>query len=201
VVKTKLNNLFSNNENKVGIAIDNPSSRYKHVLQYVNTSDCLLDIACGKGGGTRLIAQNAKSVIGIDYNEDYIKDGSKNLPSNIDLLCGTDELLNNYSDYFEKIVSLHTLEHVSNDLLFLKRIYKSLKNGGRLIIEVPRLMPIPIGEPLWPFHEREYSHKTMLHLFELSGFLVEVIKGGNRGDYVNLEEAREVLFYVCKKQC
>ena len=41
----------------------------------------------------------------------------------------------------------------------------------------------------------------MLHLFELSGFLVEVIKGGNRGDYVNLEEAREVLFYVCKKQC
>lgn len=198
-VKTKLAQLFSGEENKHGIAEGNPASRYQYANIYINSTDRVLDIACGQAGGTKVVAAKAREVIGIDYNKKYINSAINNLPSNVQLIYGTDDILEDYLGYFDKIVSLHTLEHVPDDLSFLKRLYNSLKKGGRLIMEVPRLMPIPLGEPLWPFHEREYNHKLMLNLFEKSGFLVEVVKGGNRGEYVNIEEAREVLFYVCHK--
>lgn len=58
-----------------------------------------------------------------------------------------------------------------------------------------------LDEPPQPFHEREHSHEQMKSLQESHGFEILVIKGGNRGVYIHLPQAREILFYICRKVC
>ena len=114
-------------------------------------------------------------------------------------ILGSDELLEGFEEQFDKVISTHTMEHVSDDKLFLKRIRNSLKRNGILILEVPRLYPYPIGKPLWPHHKREYEKNSLEKLIQKVGFEIEAAFGGNRRDYVDVNDARDAFLYVCKK--
>ena len=157
-------------------------------------------MACGKGGGTRIISDFAKEVCGIDYEKRYIDDANKKFSkSNLEFICGNDELLEKFGGKFDKVISTHTMEHVTNDELFLKRIHFCLKINGELIIEVPRLTPYPLGCPLWPHHKREYTRDQLENLLEKTNFKIQFSFGANRRDYTNIENARDSFLYVCKK--
>ncbi len=200
-IKNKLARLFAGSENKSAVSIDNPASRYNYVCQFINPDDIVLDIACGHGGGTARVAENCKEIYGIDSNTDYIENAKRNYnKGNLHFHYGTQELLKSMRIKFDKIISLHTLEHVDNDKYFLLTLRSSLANNGKLILEVPRLLKYPLGEPLFPFHKIEYERNSLRQLLCDTGFTIEVEKGMNRNLYVKIEEAREVLFYVCKKR-
>lgn len=201
-VKTKLASLTSHSENMSAIDVGNPSSRYQQVKKYLSDGARVLDIACGQGGGAVVLAEKAAEVLGIDYNQAYVDAANERFAGeNVSYICGDDTKLEEYKSSFDTVVSLHTLEHLPDDQSFLRRVHASLVPGGRLIIEVPRLLPKPIGEPLLPFHEREYSDGEMRRLLTENGFEIVYTLGGDRGVYVPIEYAREVLFYVCVKGC
>lgn len=177
-----------------------PINRYKFILQFIEKTDKVLDMACGKGGGTRIISDFAKEVCGIDYEKRYIDDANKKFSkSNLEFICGNDELLEKFGGKFDKVISTHTMEHVTNDELFLRRIHFCLKTNGELIIEVPRLAPYPLGCPLWPHHKREYTQDQLENLLEKTNFKIHTSFGANRRDYTNVENARDSFLYVCKK--
>ena len=104
-----------------------------------------------------------------------------------------------FKEQFDKVICTHTMEHVSDDKLFLKRIKYSLKPNGKLILEVPRLCPYPLGKPLWPDHKREYEKDSLGKLIQKAGFEIETMFGGNRRDYVDVNDARDAFLYICKK--
>ena len=97
------------------------------------------------------------------------------------------------------MVSSHTLEHIDDDKLFLERIRDSLISGGNLILEVPKLPLYPLGEPLYPFHKREYTIPNLESLLHETGFEIIEKYGGSRNEYVDIKNARNVLLYICKK--
>lgn len=199
-VKKKIKTLLNNDENKHSVEINNPVNRYGFLLKFLKKNDIVLDIACGKGGGTYLISKKVNKVVGIDYNEDYIVNARKNYSrKNVKFSVGTDKNLKEYGQFFDKIVSSHTLEHVKDDKKFLKRLFNSLKNDGELILEVPRLFRYPLGEPLYPFHIREYERKQLESLLVNTGFKIIESFGGNRHSYVDIKNATNVLFFRCKK--
>lgn len=199
-VKDKLKKLLSDEENMNFLTADNPASRYLFAKRWIDKNDRVLDIACGYGQGTKTISTFAKSAIGIDYNKKYISFAKKNNEmGNVNYILGSDNVLDKYPAYFDKIISLHTLEHVPNDKKFLINLHKSLKKDGRLILEVPRLMEIPLGEPLYPFHEREYKVKSLGMLLRKTGFNILEAFGGDRGQYTDISKAREVIVFYCKK--
>ncbi|WP_053359986.1 class I SAM-dependent methyltransferase [Clostridium butyricum] len=113
--------------------------RYNSVLNVVKDK-VVLDIACGTGYGSALLAQKAKYVYGIDIskeainycNETYIKDNLSYFEGSIDKL----ELEDNSVDV---IISFETIEHVNGKLQeeFLIEIKRVLKNDGILIISTP----------------------------------------------------------------
>lgn len=152
-----------------------------------------------KGGGSEILSNFAKEVYGIDYNPNYIYYAkSKFHKPYLKFLHGTDELLEDFKSKFDKVISAHTMEHVDNDSLFLQRIKNCLKSNGKLILEVPRLIPYPLGKPLWPHHKREYTKKSLDHVLKKDGFKIEQAFGANRRTYVNVKNARDSFLYVCK---
>jgi len=199
-IKEKLNKLIGSEQNQLAVNPSDVGSRYRNVKNYVDKNDIVLDIACGKGGGTSYLSNHCKKIYGIDPDSRYIEYANKYYANSYtEFKKGTDLTLTELNIYFDKIVSLHTLEHVDNDKIFLTNLYKFMRPDGLLILEVPRLFKYPLGEPLWPFHKIEYSYNQLKNLVMETGFVIIEEKGGNRHCYVEIEQAREVLFFVAKK--
>ena len=200
LIQEKIKNLMKEEDEAQPVDSNEPINRYRFISQFIEKTDNTLDIACGKGAGTRIISDFAKEVFGIDYDEKYINDAkSKFSKPNLKFILGSDELLEEFKEQFDKVICTHTMEHVSDDKLFLKRIKYSLKPNGKLILEVPRLCPYPLGKPLWPDHKREYEKDSLGKLIQKAGFEIETMFGGNRRDYVDVNDARDAFLYICKK--
>jgi len=199
-IQKKIKNLMKEEDEAQAVDSNEPINRYRFISQFIEKTDSVLDLACGKGSGTEIISDYAKEVCGIDYDKKYITSAKlKFSKPNLKFILGSDELLEEFEGQFDKVISTHTMEHVSDDQLFLKRIRNSLKSSGKLILEVPRLFPYPIGKPLWPHHKREYEKDSLEKLIQKVGFKIETKFGGNRRDYVDVKDARDAFLYVCKK--
>jgi len=199
-IQKKIKNLMKEEDEAQAVDSNEPINRYRFISQFIEKTDNVLDLACGKGSGTEIISDYAKEVSGIDYDKKYITTAKlKFSKPNLKFILGSDELLEEFEEQFDKVISTHTMEHVSDDQLFLKRIRNSLKPNGKLILEVPRLFPYPIGKPLWPHHKREYEKDSLEKLIQKVGFKIETKFGGNRRDYVDVKDARDAFLYVCKK--
>ena len=199
-IQKKIKNLMKEEDEAQAVDSNEPINRYRFISQFIEKTDNVLDLACGKGSGTEIISDYAKEVYGIDYDKMYITNAKlKFSKPNLKFILGSDELLEEFEGQFDKVISTHTMEHVSDDQLFLKRIRNSLKSNGKLILEVPRLFPYPIGKPLWPHHKREYEKDSLEKLIQKVGFKIETKFGGNRRDYVDVKDARDAFLYVCKK--
>ena len=200
LIQEKIKNLMKEEDEAQPVDSNEPINRYRFISQFIEKTDNILDIACGNGAGTRIISDFAKEVFGIDYDEKYINNAkSKFSKPNLKFILGSDELLEEFKEQFDKVICTHTMEHVSDDKLFLKRIKYSLKPNGKLILEVPRLCPYPLGKPLWPDHKREYEKDSLGKLIQKAGFEIETMFGGNRRDYVDVNDARDAFLYICKK--
>ncbi len=80
---------------------------------------------------------------------------------------------------FDLIIFNHTLEHMEDPLLVLKKAYGLLKKNGRVFIDVPNfnsLSAVILGKN-WPYilpdeHIFHFTHQTLSKLLEKSGFRV-----------------------------
>jgi 2-polyprenyl-3-methyl-5-hydroxy-6-metoxy-1,4-benzoquinol methylase len=114
------------------------SKRVNFVKKYLKKNNAnnvnVLDVGCGNPSFLELLQQNSKvNCTGIDFSDSGWKD--KNYP-NLDLKKVTIE------DYitdkqFDVITLWHYLEHDYNPSQTIETLYHHLKQGGKLIIEVP----------------------------------------------------------------
>ena len=77
------------------------------------------------------------------------------------------------SDYFDTILCIAVLEHVENPEEVVPELYRVLKPGGHLILEVPFLQP----EHKVPTDFQRYTKDGLVRLVVHHGFHVESIKG------------------------
>jgi len=142
-------------------------NRYKFSLNYINEGDICLDAACGTGYGSLLISQKAKRVIGLEisdhalqyaqerYQNDRIEFRKADLTRPFDLP----------DDYFDVIVSVETLEHISNHDAMLSEFRRVLKPGGLMIMTtVDHYIYSEKGGIKNKFHIGELTKKELLEL-------------------------------------
>ena len=97
-------------------------------------------------------------------------------------------------EYFDVVVSLHTLEHVPDDRLMLRSLYNNLRKEGKLILEVPLLRKRPLGVPINPYHYREYHKEDIVDMIEDVGFEVFKLIGSSRSFYsLDISQARDAI--------
>ncbi len=110
--------------------------RYRFSLNFIKDGDICLDAACGSGYGSELISQKAKEVVGLEIDEHALKFAKEHYQNDNIVFRKVDitRPLDLPDEYFDTIVSIETIEHISNHDTMISEFKRVLKTGGLLII-------------------------------------------------------------------
>ena len=133
----------------------------------------LIDIGCGVGSNLGLLQSLGFKVIGVD-SEIYSLIYAKKRFSTIPLVNG--EILNLpvRSNSIDLIIATDILEHVSEDSLGIKEIYRALRQRGKVLFTVPAFTFLWGVQDVGGRHKRRYSKRELIRQIEQQGF--EVLK-------------------------
>ncbi len=134
-------------------------ARYQIAKEYIQDKN-VLDIACGEGYGSLLLQSwGAKSVLGVDISQSSIDVANKYFArENVNFLCQNAENIM-IEDKFDVIVSFETIEHVKDEISFLKSLKSMLKDNGVIIMSCPNDHWYYKDNESNPFHLRKYTFK------------------------------------------
>ncbi|SDK30731.1 class I SAM-dependent methyltransferase [Sediminibacillus albus] len=144
-------------------------ARYQFALYYV--SGRVLDLSCGAGYGTHMIAKEKKQditeVVGVDIDEEIISYAQATYyhpQSSFVAANATDERLIGQIGSFDTIISFETLEHIEEEEHLLENYYRLLNPGGSLLVSTPfgDGRGVPCGSP---FHIHQLTPDEFRSLF------------------------------------
>lgn len=143
---------------------------YEYVKGQIKLTDRLLEVGFGEGYGSEMLLSSCESYTGVDVAEeavDYASDTYGATNCKFDHYDGG--VLPYDDESFDVVISFQVIEHVGEDVGFVRQLARVLKKGGRLYVTTPnkaiRLKP---GQKPWNrYHIREYYQS------ELSGVLSE----------------------------
>lgn len=117
-------------------------ARYHFACDFVKGD--VLDIACGTGYGSHMMAKKCKDkvdeIIGVDIDQatiDYAKHTYYHPLTSFHVGDARDADLVNEFGQFDTIISFETIEHFKNERPFLTNLYQLLKPGGTLVLSTP----------------------------------------------------------------
>jgi len=168
--------------------------RYKYFLQHIRSSDDILDIACGSGYGSQILAGKAKSVHGVDTDAKTIEYAKRNyMKPNVRFSSSPIESFSPKKRY-DKIISVETIEHLKDPEAYLARARGWLKPGGVIWLTCPLSEPDK-EDTSNPFHISSLTYGTLkammlkqfskVDFFNLTGpavFSVDTLN--NRATYI-----------------
>ena len=106
---------------------------YMKSLESVDSNDVVLDIACGAGWGTDLLADKAKFVVGVDISAEAVAYAQKEYPrSNVRHSTGSILKIPFPVEFFDLILSIETFEHVHRSTIetLISECHRVLRMGG-----------------------------------------------------------------------
>jgi SAM-dependent methyltransferase len=136
----------------------------------------VVDMACGEGYGTDVLASRAGHVTGVDANPEaheharlkYTRPG----------VSFARELVESYSEPCDVVVFLQTIEHVQNPGEILDHFRSMLRPGGVAYVSTPNVLTLapPGAEKSGnPWHVKEYRAEEFRALCEGSFDRVELL--------------------------
>ena len=137
--------------------------RYCFALPFVVDRN-VLDIACGEGYGSDLLAQAATTVIGVDIDEPSISLARRRYTRpNLSFRTGSATAIPLEDHSVDAVISFETIEHLEEHDTFWSEIKRVLTTDGILIVSSPnrdayrdqRVEPNP-------FHKRELSQDELV---------------------------------------
>ena len=179
-----------------------PYDKAKSIMED-NKGMKVLDVACGEGNGTFYLSKYCSEIVGVDIDsETVLRIKSKFTADNLRFIVADAEKLALRKNYFDIIISIHTMEHLRNDVEFMYNCYELLKENGTMILEVPKRKEYPfkgITKPLSRYHIREYTF-TELEKTVSNNFKIKKSFGVSRGFYTVSENARDAYLLILSKE-
>src|SRR3954453_3991444 len=163
---------------------DVPQENYwyrRHLVVYEGIAERVagkrvVDMACGEGYGSDVLAAAAASVVGVDANPEAhdharLRYGRPNLRFERDLV-------ESFAEPCEAVVFLHTIEHVRDHGAILEHFKSMLAPGGVAYVSTPNLLTLaaPGAEKSDnPWHVKEYRAEEFRALCEAHFPRVELL--------------------------
>jgi 2-polyprenyl-3-methyl-5-hydroxy-6-metoxy-1,4-benzoquinol methylase len=119
----------------------------------------VLDMACGEGYGSAVLARGAQSVLGVDANPEAFEHARlRYAGQNLRFERG---MVENHGEpgAYDAVVFLQTIEHVHDPLAVLRHFRSLLAPGGAVYVSTPNLLTLaPPGadKSSNPWHIKEY---------------------------------------------
>lgn len=117
---------------------------YEHIHRYawvksVVANKAVLDIACGEGYGSAMLAEVAKSVVGIDISSEAVEFATSKYKNihNLSFASASAHKLPVADASYDVVVSFETIEHLYEQEEMLAEIRRVLRMDGTLIISSP----------------------------------------------------------------
>lgn len=145
-------------------------ARYYFSIHYAKGR--ILDIACGTGYGSKIMAKSKKKeiseIIAADIDEDtliYARQHHYHPLVRYVKVDAADKVLPAELGVFDVITSFETIEHIEAEEAFLANLFQMLKPGGTLIMSTP--FGAGRGKPTRePFHIHQLTEEEFIGLFE-----------------------------------
>jgi SAM-dependent methyltransferase len=151
------------------------SSRFKRwvVSKFAqHLGPTVLEVGCGTGNFTELLAEFGRRVTGVDINAAYVEQARQRLESlpNVQVRCA-DATSAEWTETFDSVVLLDVLEHIEADTDFLGRLQQALKPSGRLILKVPAgpWLYGPMDQAIG--HHRRYDRPSLGEAIRTAGMV------------------------------
>jgi SAM-dependent methyltransferase len=136
----------------------------------------VVDLACGEGYGSDVLARRAARVTGVDANPEAFEHASlKYTRAGVRFVR---DMVETYSEPCDAVVFLQTIEHVQDPKGVLDHIRSMLRPGGTAYVSTPNVLTLaPPGEERSgnPWHVREYRAEEYRELCESSFESVELL--------------------------
>lgn len=105
-------------------------------LMDLKKTDRVLDLGCGSGWASRLLAKQAGEVTGVDVSDEMVKQAtasSKNF-ANVKFLWGSAQKIPCADKYFDKMLSVESFYYYADQDAALDEIFRVMAPGGRIFI-------------------------------------------------------------------
>jgi SAM-dependent methyltransferase len=170
--------------------------RYRFAAEHARPGR-LLDLACGVGYGTRLVADARPAVVsalGVDLSHDAVAYAQREYADTRVEYRQADGMAFADAEGFDTIISLETVEHVPDPDALFSRLVGLLRPGGVLVSSVPTTPSVDLNpHHASDFTEREFREMGGSHGLRVVGELPQVqshnpleLMGGQRFDRTNL---------------
>lgn len=138
------------------------------VAAHLARGQAVLDLACGEGYGSALLAREAKQVIGVDISPETIAHAQrKYVRPNLEFQVGRAEAVPLPDASVDLVVSFETIEHIQDPKKFLAEAKRCLKADGVLVISSPDKPVFDAVNPEPnPFHVHELAHAELAELLK-----------------------------------
>lgn len=159
--------------------------------------DRVLDVGCGRGFYVNSIScLEGVEVVGVDLNKEYLNQAKKLIKkNNVQLEVADVTKLPFEDNSFDKVIASEILEHLGDDNLALKEIYRVMKPGAIIIATVPNQNYPFFWDPInwtlekflnkhipsniwwlagiWADHDHLYTEDGLKKTFVESGFIID----------------------------
>jgi SAM-dependent methyltransferase len=137
----------------------------------IRQSSMIIDVGCGVGSNLDLLKSMGFQVIGID-SEIYSLSFAKKCLSAVSLVNGNLINLPFKSNSIGLIIATDILEHLDDDIIGIKEIHRTLKQGGKAIFTVPAFKFLWGVQDVVGMHKRRYSRRELIRKIEHEGFKI-----------------------------
>lgn len=138
---------------------------YNYIKQYTENKS-VLDIGCGTGYGSKIIAEKSGEVLGIDLSGEAIKYcRDKYKGSNLTYLQA-DALTFVPNKKFDIVIAFQVIEHIKDLAGFINKLRSIVKQGGKIIISTPNIPPQQKDRNLNEYHVNEMTYNEFKKVLE-----------------------------------
>ena len=154
---------------------------YQH-LAPLAAGRIVLEVGCGEGYGTAVLARHARRVVGVDYDALTIAHAA-GATRRLGFVRANLAALPMADGHRDLVATLQVIEHVWNHREFVRECRRVLRPGGQLIVTTPNRLTFSPGldEPLNPFHTKEFTAAELSPTARRRRVRDRVVAGAARG--------------------
>lgn len=165
-------------------------NRYAFGLEAIETPGYGLDVFCGNGYGSRLIAMAGHNVLAIDGSQEAIDLARTHYQTPEILFCHKLWPFSLPQAAFDFAFCLESIEHVADSEAFLRDMLKFLKPGATLVISTPNEDLMPFDPKQHIFHFRHFTQQGIFSLLAAHG--LDIVKWGGQIVYDITADGRHI---------
>jgi ubiquinone/menaquinone biosynthesis C-methylase UbiE len=124
----------------------------------------VLDVGCGPGGFTAILAENASRVVGVDVSDEFVDAANRTFErhalTQANAVTGSASALPFDRESFDVVTLIDVLHHLDDPPAALAEVERVLRPGGRVLVFEPNKLN-PLLTFLCLFDRNEYGFLKM----------------------------------------